>query len=388
MCKPNHKFHYRERELQLIINTLLAGEEGVLLTGLRRTGKSWIIKQALALIIQQQPDKQVIYIDVQNLAHLSELFSAILNALPKNSAADRLQAIKAKGIILPDKLMIWIGSHLSGANAAGASIEFQKDIVTYWKPLAETIQSLLLNNHTDGSVILALDELPFFLENLLASGYSVDDVRLFLATLRQWREAGLVMMIGGSISLEHQLDVLGIPRTVLGKLSPVTIDAFTLNEAREYLQQHTAERQMSWWTAAATSLVLERITDHIPYFLHVSLNHLQSLTATDQVDACLNNHVIPGLHRAFLYQFDERLSKHYNDVQRRQAQRVLDNIARKQQLSLTECQHCLDNSDIDIYGLLSRLQRDDFLRINQQQQYTFSLDLLHQWWAGRLGIEQ
>ncbi len=180
--------------------------------------------------------------------------------------------------------------------------------------------------------------------------------------------------------------MLGIPRTVLGKLSPVTIEPFTEDEAHDYLQRHTAERNMTWWTEAATAQVLESITDHLPYFLHSSLNHLQSLTHTDQVDACLSDHVIPALHRAFLYQFDERLSKHYNDAQRSQAQRILDSIARNQHLSLTECQYCINNTDIDIYGLLSRLQRDDFLRLNQQQQYCFSLDLLHRWWAARLGV--
>ncbi len=200
MCELNDKFYYRERELQLIINTLLAGEEGILLTGLRRTGKSWIIKQALAMIAKQS-GKQVIYIDAQDLAHLADIFEAILNALPKQGSVDSLKAISAKGITLPNQLMNWIRSHLSGAKAAGASIEFQKDIVTYWKPLAETIQTLLLNNHADGSVILALDELPFFLENLLAQGYSVDDLRLFLATLRQWREAGLVAQSAWNINL-------------------------------------------------------------------------------------------------------------------------------------------------------------------------------------------
>lgn len=69
----NPKFKFREREVALIINKLEANES-VLLAGLRRIGKTWAMKEALARFSEQNQEKVVCYIDTQELMHPSQFF--------------------------------------------------------------------------------------------------------------------------------------------------------------------------------------------------------------------------------------------------------------------------------------------------------------------------
>ena len=74
---PNPKFRFRSRELQLAQLKLQQGDS-LLITGLRRIGKSWCIKQALSGIT----NADYAYLDVQKFSTPAELIQAIIEVLP------------------------------------------------------------------------------------------------------------------------------------------------------------------------------------------------------------------------------------------------------------------------------------------------------------------
>ncbi|MES9858920.1 MAG: hypothetical protein ABW166_20320 [Sedimenticola sp.] len=366
------------------MNTLERGE-GVLLAGLRRTGKSWAMKEALARLHKKNPGGLYLYLDIQDLSHPSALFLKILDALPKN-ATDHFYSLLAKTHQIPSRLVEWLRLRVSKGNAAGTGVEFQKGVTDYWKPLSNAIEKVL--PQTEARAVLGLDEVPFFLENLIAKGYTPEFISEILATLRRWRESGVGMVIGGSISLEHQLDSLGIPRTVLGGLFPVDIRPLSTAESLTFLTEGAKSSGLTWWSEETGHQVIREVGDGVPYFLRFALDHLSTAASAEEVEECLHNQVLPGLHRAFLYQFDERLSRRYSSGERYAAECVLDLLCRKQEgATIVECQSVLEEPDVDIYGLLTNLQRDDFIRFNPEQHYLFSLRLLRRWWCGRRGVQ-
>lgn len=302
--------------------------------------------------------------------------------MPK-TLGEKISAQLSNGKTVPNRLINWIKGHAKSGKAAGASVEFNQSVIDYWEPLSSAVEALM----PEADIVFAFDELPFFLENLQQQQYSKDVLIGILSTLRRWREAGLPMIIGASISLNHQLEVLEIPGSVLGGLFPVNIKAFSEQEAYKYISEETKTRKIEWWGQRHSEQLLLHIHDAMPKFINLGLDYLQVINGEAEMQQCLNNEVLPALKQSFLYQFGERLSKHYSPEQRRQAEQIMDTIAEQGPLLHKQCQDALNDTDADIYKLLILLQRDDFLCADAQQRYDFSLQLLRHWWCAHRGLQ-
>ena len=375
---PNPKFRFRSRELQLAQLKLRQGDS-LLITGLRRIGKSWCIKQALSGIT----NADYAYLDVQKFSTPAELIQAIIEALPNERKKTLTYALeKLQGA--PEKLINALKKHLKSAKAISLGVEFTEALEVDWQMLADSLSKL--GNWSDAPFILALDEVPFFLENMLDKGYSVADCKLVLAFLRTWRDQGVRMIMGGSVSLENMLLAEGIPKSVLGGLDSLEIQPFAAEEMASWLDELAQERGMTWWNAAHNRRVCQTLCDHYPFFGKYAMDELAVTGSAEALSDCLQKFIVPGLYKDFLGQFDERLGQRYKAAEAKQARRILDAIARDGAINISALEAMVTDPAINVYSLRPKLLRDDFLRENHEQKLDFSLGLLRNYWRQRLGL--
>ena len=375
---PNPKFRFRSRELRLAQLKLRQGDS-LLITGLRQIGKSWCIKQALSGIT----DTDYAYLDVQKFSTPGELIQAIIEALPEGRKQNLTYALeKLQGA--PEKLINALKRHLKSAKALSLGVEFTETLEADWQILAEPLSKL--DNWSDTPFILALDEMPFFLENMLDKGYSVADCKLVLAFLRTWRDQGVRMVMGGSVSLENMLLAEGIPRSVLGGLEILEVHPFTAEEMTHWLDELAQERGMTWWNSAHNHRVCQALCDHYPFFGKYAMDELAVTGSAEALTDCLQKFIVPGLHKYFLSQFDERLGRRYSAIEAKQARRILDAIARDGAINISALEAMVTDPAINVYSLRFKLLRDDFLHENHEQKLDFSLGLLRNYWRQRLGL--
>ena len=375
---PNPKFRFRSRELQLAQLKLQQGDS-LLITGLRRIGKSWCIKQALSGIANVDHA----YLDVQKFSTPAELIQAIIEVLPNEHKKALTYALE-KLQSTPEKLLNALKQHLKSAKALSLGVEFTEALATDWQILAESLSKL--DTWNNAPFILALDEVPFFLENMLDKGYSVADCKLVLAFLRTWRDQGVRMIMGGSVSLENMLLAEGIPKSVLGGLDSLEIQPFAAEEMASWLDELAQERGMTWWNAAHNRRVCQALCDHYPFFGKYAMDELAVAGSAEALSDCLQKFIVPGLYKDFLAQFDERLGQRYAAAEAKQARRILDAIARDGAISIGALEAMVTDPAINVYSLRFKLLRDDFLRENHEQKLDFSLGLLRNYWRQRLGL--
>lgn len=226
----NDQFMFRNSELTRI-QTQLEQNKSILLVGIRRTGKTQVVKEALYRF--QQSGGKAHYLDVQNYVSLHNFYRDLLAIMPKSVTQKLNDKLASLGAV-PSKLLNWLSSHIDKVGAAGVSIEISSNddtLTRYWETLGEQLGQILKehsqNNSAEQLPVIGIDELPFMLENLIQKEVSTAELTVMLASLRKLRDSGLRLIIAGSISMENILDIHKIPHTVLGGLWRETIPPFT-----------------------------------------------------------------------------------------------------------------------------------------------------------------
>lgn len=385
----NANFLFREIEIRRILAQWQAGDS-VLLTGIRRTGKSELMKAALYRYAKE--GKAVVYLDVQAEDNLARFYQNLLTALIANmppSLREKFGQAFQQALRVPDSLLRWLGGHIGKVNFMDAlEIEFKElpevqdeQLLRYWKPITEQIALQIQHCGAADFPVVGIDELPFMLENLLAKGVPTQELVLMLASLRTLRDAGLRLIIGGSISFENLLLIHRIPHTILGGLFRLPVAPFTRDEAQQYLAQNLAGTFAA--SPAAIALVLERLPDYVPEVLKIAKGFL--VTCRDLADCaqCLQKEVMPGIRRAFIEQFSERFNKNYTPDELSCANQILDLIAQGPIEGVR-----LDGQRLPsgYQQVLSRLQYDNFIIDAPDHGWCFSLVLIRLWWRATRGM--
>lgn len=376
----NPDFRFREREIRLILDSWQA-RQSVLLTGIRRTGKSWIEREAL---YQFSLSGGVIgFLNVSDYTTLHDFYRDILREMPTSVVSTTLDILKASKT-LPDKLMGWLRSQISEFEIPEVgNVKFQApdSLSRYWPPLVEAISDALAKHPVEKLPVLGIDELPFFLENLIKSHVPDAEMAVALASLRKLRDAGLRMIIAGSISMENLLALHGIPDTVLGGLFRLPVRPFTKAEASSYLSEH-----LKGHLAANPNVVrftLRALPDLVPEFLRIAMQYLRQVSRAEEIEGVLQNDVLPAIRRSFLQQFGERLDKNYPGDNLATAEQILDTVAKAGPEGSK-----LDGTKLPpgYRRVLQMLQYDNFLTEGGNFCWVFSLQLLRQWWRAERGM--
>ncbi len=373
------QFRFRQKELALILSCWRDGQS-VLLTGIRRTGKSRLVKAAL--VKYAQAGGQIGFFDAEDCASLHDFYRAILSEMPKSlliEIGDHLKSLKT----VPDRLLNWIRSHVAKVEILEQSIELQptESLHRYWQPIVDALEVVLARHPANELPVLGIDELPFMLENLIRAGVPDGELVLAMASLRKLRDAGLRMIIAGSISMENLLTLHGIPHTVLGGLLRVPVPPFSKPEAAQYLGERLAGKPAG--AKKAIALSLKTLPDYVPEFLNIAVQHLQLAVDEKQCAASFKDDIFPAIRRSFLTQFDERLVKNYPGPQLPIAEEILDRIAKADDAGTLIDSSTLPDGHRQVKQML---QYDNFIIEGTEFRWQFCLNLLRQWWRSQRGI--
>jgi Cdc6-like AAA superfamily ATPase len=384
LIKPSKNFMFREQEIARVRDIWEQGQS-VLLVGIRRIGKSQLMKAALAKQLEQPGG--AVYIDAEDFNQLHQLYQSLLDAMPK-SLQSKLHDLLKHGQRVPEALLGWIARHVKKISIPGmeGGIELnspEAQLERYWEPIAQALIELVQNHASAEPLpVIGIDELPFMIEHLLEAQLPAKDITMALASLRKLRDAGLRMIVGGSISLENQLTLLKIPSTVLGGLKRQPVPPFTRAEAKLYLSHHLKNRPVG--TDEAIEVLLNWLPDYIPQFLEDTVLDARQLTRVEDLADCLEDKVMPAVRKGFLTQFDERLAKNYTEAEAVAAQTILDSIASANQRGGRINSRQFPAS---ARGVLVKLQHDMFIEEAPDFGYRFTLNLLRQWWCSTRGID-
>lgn len=377
----NPDFRFREREISLIHDTWKT-RQSVLLTGIRRTGKSWVEREALYRWAID--GGRIGFLNVADYTSLHDFYRDILKQMPLSLVTAALDILKTTGT-LPVKLMSWLRGQVSELEVPEVgTLKFQApdSLPRYWPPLVEAISAALAKHPQEQLPVLGIDELPFFMENLIKEKIADSELTVALASLRKLRDAGLRMIIAGSISMENLLALHGIPDTVLGGLFRLPIRPFTEGEARAYLEENLAGHAAN--TPSVIRLTLETLPDYVPEFLRLAAGFLRQMRKENEAAGILANDVLPAIRRSFLQQFSERLTKNYPGDSLASAEVILDTIAKARPSGSK-----LDGSKLPTgyRRVLQGLQYDNFITEGGDFRWIFSLQLLRQWWRAERGMK-
>ncbi|MEZ4953881.1 MAG: hypothetical protein R2825_09935 [Saprospiraceae bacterium] len=372
-------FTNREKELKGAIH-LLENQNSFLLLGIRRTGKSSFLLE-LAKQLDERDDNIVVQLNCQGYQSPLQFYKELHEALPKDLKT-RLGKLLTDSRQLPSKLIESLTGGIKVLEAGGVKLEFKSEWDVYTSPLDNLLGSFFKEN---SNVILFLDELPFFFQNLSYSKEQVREIQKILTSLRTWRDAGLAMGIAGSLNLHLQLDNLGISRKLIAGLNTLKLEPFTREEAKSLLEKLLENKNLNWWTNEITEKVLDLLPDYVPYFLQLTFHHIvvNEASTPEEVEQVFHNDIQPNFQADFTYQFDERLAKFSND-ELPAAQAILDYVVKNEVAAFSEMQKELGEKFQ--YDALTKLIDFEFLTLRERERYAFSLNILRNWWRQKRNL--
>ena len=210
---------------------------------------------------------------------------------------------------------------------------------------------------------------------------------MVLSSLKAWRNKGLPMAIAGSLNLHQQLDILGISRKLLSGLNTMKLMPFNQQASEELITRLLKGKRHDWWTTAITEKLLDLMPDHVPFFIQYAFNVvvIAACKTPESLEQVYHNEIMPGLFTDFVYQFEERLQVFKGDALNN-TMKALDIVAIHKTISLQILQEELgDNFD---YATLVRLMDFEFLYLTGKQEYTFTLNILRNWWLNKRNLEE
>jgi len=374
-------FKYREKNLRKALR-LLKNRNSYLILGIRRTGKSSFLRQCAYLLREESKDYICIELDCQAFNNLLDFYKGLYNEMPKGLKV-KFKKFLSDSKQLPKRLIDGITDIFDSVEILDSKIDFQDKLMNYSKPFEELVTAFFKDTP---NVFLFLDELPFFFKNIGNEPQHITEISQILTNLRSWRHAGLAMGVTGSLNLHQQLEHLGISRKLLAGLNTIELDPLTHEESISFVQSLLDEDKYEWWTTEITNKILSLLPDNVPYFLQYAYNEIavHQCQSAKEVEEVYHNEITSGLFKDFIYQFDERL-KIFKGDKLQSTMLILDTIAKKEDIKLPELQDTV--GVIFSYDTLVQLIDHEFIKISGLQEYSFSLQIIKNWWITKRGLK-
>lgn len=357
----------------------------------RRIGKTSIIKKMEA----QPPDGTMIQVrDVGGISSPIEFVERVAEDVEKHLNRFQKTAKQAK--------VLW--ASLGGTKVFG--VQLPTTAAPHWKALLEQVLSDLAQ-HSDRRVILCWDEFPWMLQKIARSKEGETVVMDLLDTLRGLRQthSKLRMIYTGSIGLHH---VMAAPREEGYVNSPVNDmqiievppldDSYAESLAKALIQGEGLSSNALDETAAR---IAKRV-DGIAFYIHhvVAAMADRGQTATPEIAETLIAEALVNAQDWDLEHFRNRLGAYYGE-RAEVGRALLDQLAETEPLLLDELHEQLKinssrlganaqrivegNRDV-LRTLLKLMQRDHYLRQDQNGAYRFRFGLIRRWWQLDQGL--
>ena len=378
----------RDRLIERLWATLK--HQSLVLVAERRMGKTCIIKKMEA----QPPNGTMIRVrDVGGVSSPIEFVERVAEDVEKHLNLFQKTATKTKEFL----------AFLGGTQIFG--VKLPTTAAPHWKALLEQILGDLAQ-HSDRQVILCWDELPWMLQKIARlEGETV--VMDLLDTLRGLRQThtNLRMIYTGSIGLHHVVTVLreeGYVNSPVNDMRTVEVPPLDDGHAEALAKALIQGEGLTSSTLDETAAIIARRVDAIPFYIHhvVAAMADRGQAATPEIAETIVAEALANAQEWDLEHFRSRLGAYYGE-RAEVVRALLDQLAETEPLILDElherlkinfsrlgasAQRMVEGDREALRTLLKLMQRDHYLRQDQDGGYRFRFGLIRRWWRLDQGL--
>lgn len=287
-----------------------------------------------------------------------------------------------------------------GGTEVGGLFKLPEKAGAHWKDvLTRSVEDLIHENDTASTKLLFLwDEMPFMLANIRdrEGEQTAMEVLDLLRALRQ-THCGLRMVITGSIGLHHVLSSLkdknygNAPVNDMAAIDVPPLDEAAAIKLATLLIEGEALTSPDKGAAAAATA---READCFPFYIHhiVRALKIRGLTATpENVARVVASQLVDANDPWELLHYRERIPIYYHDDQK-VVFLILDQLASQPtSASVSDLLAMIKGaSDFDnrerLLRILSLMERDHYLKRDEDGRYCFRFPLIRRWWKINRGL--
>lgn len=373
----------REQLIQMLWETVQ--QQSAIITAERRIGKTTVIKKMRA---EPASGWMPVFQDLERFHSAKEFAMAVYKEI------DQFLTVRGKVARRARELFAALG----GAEVGGVKLPEKTD--ANWKDvLAQSVEDLIHENDASGSRLLFLwDEMPFMLANIRdrEGEKTAMEVLDLLRALRQTHR-GLRMVITGSIGLHHVLTSLkdkNYGNAPLNDMAAIDVPPLDEKDAIRLAELLIDGEGLTSLDKRAAAASIAQEADCFPFYIHhiVRALKIRGLHAEPaNVAHVVASQLVDANDPWELLHYRERIPIYYGDDQKA-VFLLLDEMAdRREAASVDELLHILKGaSTFDdrerLLRLLSLMERDHYLKRDQDGRYRFRFPLIRRWWKISRGL--
>lgn len=374
----------REQLIQLLWETI--EQQSLVITAERRIGKTTVIKK-----MRDEPEAGwvPVFQGLERCHSAAEFAMAVYKEIH--------QFLSAKGKVTRRARELFAA--LGGTEVGGLFKLPEKGGASWKDVLTRAVEDLIHENDASGTKLLFLwDEVPFMLANIRdrEGEQTAMEVLDLLRALRQ-THAGLRMIITGSIGLHHVLSSLkdkNYANSPTNDMAAIEVPPLTEPDAIKLATLLIDGEGLPSQDRPAVAAAIARVADCFPFYIHhiVKALRIRELDATPpNVTQVVASQLVDANAPWELLHYRERIPIYYGDDQKA-VSLLLDQLAvQPGTASVNELLAMLKGaSQFDdrerLLRLLSLMERDHYLKREDDGRFQFRFPLIRRWWKLNRGL--
>lgn len=374
----------REQLIQLLWETI--EQQSLVITAERRIGKTTVIKK-----MRDEPEAGwvPVFQGLERCHSAAEFAMAVYKEIH--------QFLSAKGKVTRRARELFAA--LGGTEVGGLFKLPEKGGASWKDVLTRAVEDLIHENDASGTKLLFLwDEVPFMLANIRdrEGEQTAMEVLDLLRALRQ-THAGLRMIITGSIGLHHVLSSLkdkNYANSPTNDMAAIEVPPLTEPDAIKLATLLIDGEGLPSQDRPAVAAAIARVADCFPFYIHhiVKALRIRELDATPpNVTQVVASQLVDANDPWELLHYRERIPIYYGDDQKA-VSLLLDQLAvQPGTTSVNELLAMLKGaSQFDdrerLLRLLSLMERDHYLKREDDGRFQFRFPLIRRWWKLNRGL--
>ena len=350
---------------------------GVKMFGLRRIGKSTF--RQIAIEHFEEVGRPYAYVDGQGVNSLVEFLGRLSRALPQDSNL----LTRALNLINGGPAHALLEGLIEGGPVE------EQAAAAYWRVVAGAVRQALKDGEKP---VLIIDEFSYIIENFIERDpeNGRDNADTLLAAMREWRDAGMTMLLTGSLGFKLIARKHNLNNEHLNDLQPFPLPELTEAEARDMIARCTKEKSKGAWTDNHTDEFIRQCGVLYPSFIVSGLLAIgvEAPPSAEAFAEIFEEQIRPEFHADFYEQFNRRF-KAYKDLPNNEREGLLlpamahilqgAAVARQELIPVGE-----GFSSLDLSEALDLLAEDGFLtfteNIDGERSWKPASRLVKLWW--------
>jgi hypothetical protein len=360
-------------------------QQSLIITAERRIGKTTVIKK-----MRDDPAAGwfPVYQDLEGCDSADEFAMAVYKEIHQFLSKMGKATRRAKELFMA----------LGGMEVGGLFKLPGKEKAPWKDVLTRSVEDLISENDAKGTRLLFLwDEVPYMLASIRdrQDEKTAMEVLDFLRALRQ-THSGLRMVITGSIGLHHVLSSLrdkNYGNSPVNDMAAIDVPPLEEVDAVSLAKLLIEGEALKSRDQAAAAAAIAREADCFPFYVQniVRALKVRGLDATpENVAQVVASQLVDANDPWELLHYRERIPLYYRDDQET-VYLILDELAVRDASAVSELLAMLKGaSTFDdrerLLRILSLLERDHYLRRNQDGCFLFRFPLIRRWWRINRGL--